>query len=290
MKNVFAYNTAVGELDGEKLALRKIDEDLSERQDRLIEKGEAQQEKASLPLWLQIVKLIMQFLMIVTIGGFLSGVIKALGNGKTFAEVLNNGWWILMVGGISAIVFLTLHFFEKKKVKTVVESEELEILENHSKGLHFEIMESLKVPQDAPQVDFFAHPYKLSRNGKKKNAGGMSAYVNLYLYAYREEDRLCIADMGTVYAVPLAGLKGIVKIEKTATFSSWNKEEPYNKGAYKKYKITVNNYGTLFVKPYYSLQFIADGEEFELLFPPYELETLEKLTGLTAEDNKSKGV
>lgn len=284
MKNVFAYNTKMNELDGKSLKLREIDEDMSQRQDKLVDEGKHQEKKASLPLWMQIVKTIGQFLILVTFGGSISGILNALSNGKTFAEIAKNGWWIWMIGGIGAIVYMTLYIMEKKKAKTVVESEETEIFVKHSEALYWEIMETLKVPKDAPPVDVLGYPYKLTKKGNKKNAGIYSVYVNLQAYIYREEENLCFADVGSVYAIPVEGLRRIVKIKKAATFPNWNKEEPYNKGEYKKYKVHTSNLG-FYVKPYYSLQFIANDEEFEILFPSYELETIKNLTGLSVEEN-----
>lgn len=283
MKHVFGYNAETGELDGKGLMYREMKESLSKRQDELVEAGNKQEEQASLPSWLENVKIIAKFFMIVTLCGSVSGILKALTDGKHFVEIAKNGWWIWLIAGISTAIFLIIHFISKKKVKAVVESEEFNLVEKRSERLYKEIMEDLKVPQDAPQTDLLIHSYKLSKNGKKRNAGLLSVYYNLQFHVYKEEDKLCFADVGTVYGVPMDGLKRIVKINKLATFPNWNKEERYNEGEYKKYKINTNNYGTLFVKPYYSLQFVADNEEFELLFPPYELETIQKITGLSVE-------
>ena len=146
-------------------------------------------------------------------------------------------------------------------------------------------MESLKVPKDSLKVDVLEHPYKLSKKGEKKNAGTLSVYETFEMETFREEKNICFADVGTVYAVPMDGLKRIVKINKIASFLSWHKETPYNEGEYKQYKIWTNKMGVLFVKPHYSLQFTVDGEEFEILFPSYELETIKNLTGLSVEEN-----
>ena len=112
----------------------------------------------------------------------------------------------------------------------------------------------------------------------------MTKYINFRYFVFEEGENVCIANLGSVYAIPKAALKRIVKINKRVALPHWTKEEPYNSPSYKKYKVTVNNVGVFFVKPYYSLQFVVNKEEFEVLFPVYELETIEKITGLHAEE------
>ena len=66
-------------------------------------------------------------------------------------------------------------------------------------------------------------------------------------------------------------------------YYGWNKETAFNKGVYKNYKIRMNDFGMYAVKPYYSLQILSGGEEYEIRIPPYEREEVERLTGRTAE-------
>ena len=72
-----------------------------------------------------------------------------------------------------------------------------------------------------------------------------------------------------------------------AGFGSWdgsgievNKDVPMNSPTYKPYKVRANQYGMLFVKPYYGMQFKGAEGEYEILIPPYELETMRSLVEL----------
>lgn len=53
-----------------------------------------------------------------------------------------------------------------------------------------------------------------------------------------------------------------------------------NSPTYKPYKVRANQYGMLFVKPYYGMQFKGAEGEYEILIPPYELETMRSLVEL----------
>ena len=65
----------------------------------------------------------------------------------------------------------------------------------------------------------------------------------------------------------------------------WGELTAEKKEKLKQNKVKTDRYSNYTVKFYYSLQFTVDGEEFEILFPSYELETIKNLTGLSVEEN-----
>ena len=97
---------------------------------------------------------------------------------------------------------------------------------------------------------------------------------------------LCIADVNNVIGLPIEDMTGIYKINKRVSFLGWNKEESFNKAPYKQYKMTSNQFGMIFIKPHYSLRFSSFGEEYEILFPAYELETFTSLTGVEVKEEE----
>ena len=99
----------------------------------------------------------------------------------------------------------------------------------------------------------------------------------------RENDNLCLATVGEVYAFPIANIKKIKEINKRITVGGWNKEESYDSKEYKKYKITANNMGILFFKPYYSIIVNNGIEDFEILVPSYDIESILEITNLDIE-------
>ena len=92
-----------------------------------------------------------------------------------------------------------------------------------------------------------------------------------------------MANVESVYAFKRSELKTIKTVNKRISIPTWNKEEEPTAGAFKQYKLAVNNIGNIFFKPYHILEVEHNGETFGIYFPPYELATFEKLTGLKAE-------
>ncbi len=54
---------------------------------------------------------------------------------------------------------------------------------------------------------------------------------------------------------------------------TWNKEESIKSERYKPYKMTENNLGFVIIKNYYALKLHTNFGEYEILIPPYEIET-----------------
>ena len=85
-----------------------------------------------------------------------------------------------------------------------------------------------------------------------------------------------------VLKIPSSRISRLVIKKKRTMFVGWNKESSPRHGQYKQYKIGSDQGGNYFVKYYLSLQ-ITGEEEGEILFPPYEIDTLQRLTGRFAE-------
>ena len=141
----------------------------------------------------------------------------------------------------------------------------------------------LGVPEDAESVDVLWFRYKV-KNGAPipvDTIQQITKFVNIDMRAFVKDGNLCLADLSTVYSIRLEGIKSITKINKRLHFPSWNKDVKHNELMYKPYKITLND-GILSVKPYYVLTFEANGEEYGIYFPPYELPTFERLAEISA--------
>jgi hypothetical protein len=86
--------------------------------------------------------------------------------------------------------------------------------------------------------------------------------------------------MESVFSIPLSCLKEIRKVDKRIVFTNWNKEEPFNKGSFKPYKIREEKAG--YSCPcYYILDVEYQGELYGIYFPCYELDTFRQATGIT---------
>ncbi len=142
----------------------------------------------------------------------------------------------------------------------------------------------LEVPESSIPTDILLFRFVI-KDGvckAKESALSVTPYLNHEMRAYLKDYNLCLADVGGVYSFPLESLKRITTVKKRIILPEWNKEEAYNKGIYKQYKISSNQYGVS-VKPYYILELEKDGEEYGIYFPSYELPTFESLTLMHAE-------
>ncbi len=280
MKNLFTINMDDDNDSGayEKFLLRRADAELIKKQDESIGLMKEHEQKASLPKWLILIRgLCMMFFFIVLIAYIKSWNENGL---KTFTAVP----WLTVSGAICGFIALVLWLIEKQKASHVMESQDFHQNMESIVNIHKESLDFLQVPENALNVDVFSRPYKI-KNGKEKRATDLFEYINFDMLVFREGEMLCLADDRSVIGIPLSDITGIYKINKRVNFSGWNKEDDFNTGAYKPYKITQNNYGILYIKPYYSLRFTGYGEVYEILFPAYELDTFVRLTDASVKED-----
>ena len=69
----------------------------------------------------------------------------------------------------------------------------------------------------------------------------------------------------------------------TGSSSEWHKEEPYDKGIYKPYHMSIDKFGCLNCNSYYILEVVHNTETYGIYIPCYELPVFEELPGLRAE-------
>ena len=233
-------------------------------------------EKSKLPLWLRIVKYLCGlFFLIVAASSVKAGIGTALRNAP-----------LLVIGALlCGVLWMILQFASKVKEKKVLKEENAE---QQSKEIYEDfknIYNELNVPDDAAEVDVLLFRYKI-KNGKISPYASVlqtSAYINTSVKMYEANDELHIADLENVYSFAKSELKAITTVNKRISVPTWNKDEDPRKGDFKRYKMTVNNMGDVFFKPYYILELEHDSQIFGIYFPCYELEILESLTGLKAE-------
>ena len=252
-------------------------EELEEKQENLKQTI----EESKLPLWIRIVKIVCGFYALIVI----VGVIKALPD-VGFDQALRNAPILIISGFLSLIVWLIMQFLSKRKEKRVMSEQnaEQQIEELDTKCQN--IYEELTVPKDTASVDVLVFRYK-TKNGKvtPKTIGmQITPYMNLNVKIFKTEDSLCLADLESLFAFPLSSLQTIHTVKKRISVPSWNKEEEPTKGAFKPYKMTVDQFGRIFFKPYHILTLMHNGRIYGIYFPCYELPIFESLTRLKADE------
>ena len=174
-------------------------------------------------------------------------------------------------------------FFSYKKQKTVLESDE----SANTFQAHDDICESifaeLKVPTDARCADILSFRYKVKNDKIKVSEKDVAPYTSFPFRVFADSDNLYLANADGKYAFPLSAIKSIKTEKKTVIADSWNKDEDFNKGIYKQYKISEDKYGNIMFKKYHIIEVDYSGEIWGIYIPCYELPIFEELTKLKAE-------
>lgn len=279
MKAVFGINITEDKhnshVDGEVFISKRISENQQQSLDEERENIEKLEKKSNLPIALNIVYYIC---LLVSLVG-LVGVTKNLGK-LSIAQMYSNAPLLFIAIGICAPVWLVLFIYKKTRLSSVSKSEDLQITLNHVESQVTAAFAALGIPSNAKEMDVLCYRYKLNGDQISVKNIGMTTHLNLELMVYVADDCLCLADTEMRYSIPLKSISKIKTVNKRISVPEWNKDTPCNKGEYKQYKITKNQYGFYF-KPYYSIEIHYQNEEYELLIPPYELPGMEELIKLT---------
>lgn len=268
MKNVFGYPYSKTEdmpCDGARFITNRADAALKKEIDDVFGKALETNSKANLPGWLKTLKLICYVGAIIVAFSLL----RNLGE-LTLAEMYGNAPAIFYGGGVCLVLWAVLFCVEKLKYKKVDDSGEIDKALESMEELNLRSEEQLGIPHDHKKVDVLSFRYT-EKNGKIKIKEELFyKHMNNEMKLFRNGDDLCLADIDSVYSFPINDIKKYVLKKKKANMDEWNKDVPFNKGEYKQYKITSNDYGTIFCR-YYAMQISDVFGEYELFFPEYEL-------------------
>ena len=280
MKNLFAIDIDSND-DGllpelKALQLRAVSEETSNRQDQIYDDIKALDKKASLPIVLSIIKYILLVFGFSLTSASISACVED-GASRRIYTFLAAGILLLVGCGI-------LFLISKIKGNKVINSDEYKNTMSRSESIDKSVLFELNVPEDAPKVDILSVFYKI-KNGEFKISPIGAQYESTEMRVFNEKGILCLSDMSTVYGIaPVNSFKKIEYIKKKASFSPWSKDEDYDSEKYKKYKISTDKYESeYYIKNLCSLQFEINGEEFEIIIPPYDIYAFEEITGLHPE-------
>ncbi len=249
--------------------------------DNSMNKAEETVESAKLPLVLRIIQTVCGCVGAI----FAIGILRALGE-VSIVEAYRNAPWVDWTAGICLAVWGILKIISKVKEKSVMGTEEssraISNLEMVSKAVYTE----LAVPDSAKAVDILFFYYKNKDGQIKVQEKGMqiTQYFNPEFKIFKDEENLYLANLEGKYAFPLSALTKLHTVKKHIRMLGWNKDEQLNKGIYKQYKLTTDNYGCVHSKYYHILEVAHDGESFGIYFPCYELPIFSELTGLTVQE------
>ena len=269
------------EANGKQFSVRTVDRLQMQAYEQHVETLDATLERTKLPLALRVIKAVCGYAALLA-----AVVLVRLAFDLGLAQAYERTPFLFFATPVLALVWLALMLLSHKKATGVLGEE---ATQQQTAALDRDVRshyEALGVPADAVQMDVLMFRYKVKNDKVQPRALGFAPtpFAALEMMAFATENELLLADMEELYSIPKAALRRITTVKKRICILNWNKEEAPNKGRFKPYKITVNNAGLVYFKPYYVMEFEADGEPWGIYLPSYERETFERLTGLHTEE------
>lgn len=261
------------QFNGSEFLIQKTSVALSESLEASTDKAEKTIEKSKLPLPFRIAQFVCGIAALLIAGGILKADVS-------LAEGYHNAPWLFWAAGICAVLWLILWLCGKQKAKSILDTDESTQTFSHLDGVANAVYTELDVPDDAKDVDILSFFYKIKDGEIKVQEKGMQVfqYLNPEFKIFADEENLYLANLEGKYAFPLSSIVKIHTVKKHIRIAGWNKDEKYNKGIYKQFKLTTDNYGCIHCRQYYILEINRQGESYGIYFPSYELPTLEECT------------
>lgn len=229
------------------------------------EKAETTVSKSRLPIPFRVLQYICGFAALLIGGAVLNAEVS-------FAEGYRNAAWLYWTAGICAVLWGILWLLSRQKARAVLETDESTQTFSHLEGVAQAIYQELGVPDNAKTVDVLFFFYK-HKNGQLKLVEKTVAaqYFNPEYKLFADPDHIYLANLEGKYAFPRTAIQQLHTVKKHIRIAAWNKEEAHNKGIYKQYKLTTDNYGCIHCRQYYILEVDHRGESFGIYIPCYEL-------------------
>lgn len=211
----------------------------------------------------------------------LFSIIRAL-RSVTLLEGYENAPFLFWLTGICGAVWLVLTIISAVIRKNVQATEDFTVAVKRVEDQVDAAFRELGVPQNAKDVDVIAISHRWKNGKLKPVAYGLetSERTTEPFKVFLREDRLCFATPEHRYEFRLSELQVLRSVKKHIYSKGWNKEEDYDEGFYKPYKLTVDNYGRIHMRSYGLLELEHEGIRWAIWLPPYELNYISALTGL----------
>jgi len=281
-KNVFGVPNMGEKIDGADFIVRKNSPEVLDRLDQIGTEGQAllQSGNPSRRWALLRTLLLTMGVLLFTVGIFNANKAGAF----SFFGIFQTSPVLMIVAVVSIVLAVVMMVVERKRMKKAGQSEALAEWKTRSKEAEAEAFDALKAPQDAILMDLLTATYAM-KNGAPKNV----TYTAFDFHAWVENGCLCLADVENVVALPLNQIKGISELPGKTYFYFWNKKEPPESESYRQYNIRRTYLGAYSVKGVRAAHIRSDFGEYELLVPPYELESFLHLTGKAIRFSETEG-
>ena len=283
MKPIFAIDITENKkndvFNGAEFITKNVETDKSIELEKKQEDLKQTIDDSKLPLALRIIQGVCGIFGVIV----LMGVLKAMFS-IGFAQAYQNASELITVGAVCLATYIILKLISKQKEKNVLAEQDAVTQVQELQDDIQKIYDSLNIPRNAENVDVLVFKYKIKDGIPKAITGtwDVSPYTNLDVKLFRDDDKICIADLENVYSFNLSDITAIKSFPKRIVTFNWNKDVPPTDKQYKQYKLMADNLGRLHV-PYNILEMNCNGEIYGIYFPSYELPAFERITGLRAE-------
>lgn len=259
---------------------KELSKETSDELDRSRQTLENTVSDSKLPFLLRIIMYVTGIFALIVISGILEADVGV-------AQAIRNAPVLCILGFLAGIAWAVIFTAGVIKKRHILNSRDVDGTLETLEALVEKAYCELEVPGDAKKVDVLLFRYYMTDDGMnmkvKGSATSVSPFINHEMRAYIEGGNLCLADVEAVYRFPIDSFQRISTVKKRIIIGQWHKEERHNKGEYKQYKISTNQYGYS-LKNYHALELERFGETYGIYFPAYELHVFESLTHLSAEN------
>lgn len=225
--------------------------------------------RSALPRALLIIKTVSMAVALILVTGTIRSLAKV-----TLMQAYHNAPTFFWIGGAAAVIWLGCAIYERAQVKRLTGDGQLGS-ELESKVAS--VKSYLDVPEDTDWIDVLSFRFQQDESGMRFRGKAANSPVELY----RQGDTLCLFDGLRIYSLPLEGASlHVLKLGVPVDGATWNKDEGPDAKKYRKYGVTLCQTVQLGLSFCCALDIVQGDESYRLLFPAYELDTMQRLTGL----------
>lgn len=167
--------------------------------------------------------------------------------------------WVFLTAGVAFLAVAgAIAFWGLLRKRKMLNSREREDLAVAAEKARINAQKDLGIPSTAETAEVLTFFYKIKKGRVTPVYYGGAVFSRVELRLWRDGQNLYAADLEQVYAFPLASLRRLTGVEKT---------------------IYINRVP---LHRHYVLEIRHQGQDYGIYFPSYHLETVKKLTGLSA--------
>ena len=262
-------------INGAEFQTASVKDELYKGYKQAMQENAALKKKAELPNSLRIVQVFFLLISAVSLFQAFMGVF----NKEETADVSYID--MLFVVLFCAVICSAIQFYGKMRKKKVLESNETKSNNAKINRIVSEMEKELKVPEKVENIDLLSFLYRVDE-GVPAVVEGKDGYKNsdnCRFKIYKEKDNLMLCALDKKFCFKLESLKAIEKRKCELHLSYWHKDKKCTDESFKKYGLKIDG-GKVTINEYYVLTLDREGEEWGICFPNYEIELLEKVTGI----------